>query len=73
MYHHIGQAMGWGMLPMMFGWTLLIVGLSWLGVSVISRQRLENRPKGEEILEERYARGEISREDFLSMKADLGH
>ena len=74
----VGVGMGWiGLLMMLFIWALIIVGVvalvTWLvrgsqggqagGTSGV------NRPL--EILKERYARGEISREEYERMRQDL--
>ncbi len=70
-----GWGMGWGM---GFGWLfwLLIIGLVIWGIKAISenRGRNESRPSGDralEILKERYARGEIDRDEYEARKRDL--
>lgn len=78
-YHGMGDGWSW----MMFGgffWILLMVflvlGLAWSLRGGGARQVLppaERRSVGLDILEERYARGEIEREEFLQKKADLLH
>lgn len=65
---------------MMFGmllWPLLLIGLVWL-VWQNSRQGEAGpqpspplRAGAREILDERYARGEIKREEYLSRRQDL--
>jgi putative membrane protein len=73
-----------GMMGMMgFGWgfmaliPLTVVGLVVLGVYYIASEFTDNRfpPDGVndaiETLNERYARGEISREQYLKMKGDV--
>ena len=76
----------WGMHPMMFMWGAgglvmmlmmlvfwglviagLVVGLRWL-----LGQRPAHRDEAYEILRQRYARGEIDRQEFESRKRDLG-
>jgi putative membrane protein len=49
------------------GVVLLVRGLSNSGAS----EPLVRRPRGLEALEERYARGEIKRDEFLEKKQDL--
>ncbi|CUH95352.1 hypothetical protein P22_1422 [Propionispora sp. 2/2-37] len=63
------------MLPMLIFWGLILWGGFILGRKLILVSQ-ENRPAGEsrtalEILKERYAKGEISREEFEKMKQDL--
>ena len=76
----------WGMHPMMFMWGagglvmmlmmlvfwgLVIAGLI-LGVRWLARQgRWEGRDEALEILRQRYARGEIDKQEFETRKRDL--
>ena len=69
--------MGWfGMILMMVFWILVIIGLvfliKWL-IQTTSSGNTDRRtgPKAIDILEERYARGEISKEEFETIKQDL--
>jgi putative membrane protein len=70
-------AIGWGGLPLVPGlmgigfWVLLIVLIVFL---VRSRQTTagDSGASAVRLLEERYARGEITREDFLERRAVLG-
>lgn len=62
---------GFGFLPMLLFWALVIAGIAmlvrWLALGTPS-----SRPgRAQQILEERYAKGELTREQFLKMKADL--
>lgn len=54
---------------------LIIAGIVWLVRSTASpsggRPRLERRSPGVDILEERYARGEINRDEYLQKKRDI--
>jgi putative membrane protein len=75
---------GWGMHPMMWGawgygmmfmmlifWALVIAAVV-LGIRWISAQGKEPRSDSAiEILKQRYARGEIDKEEFDSRKKDL--
>ncbi len=65
----------WGigmMLFMFLFWGLVIVGIV-LGIRWLVRQgRAEGRDSALEILRQRYARGEINREEFEAKKRDLG-
>ena len=53
----------------------LVVGVIWLmrsaSYSGAGRLQLPRRSSGLDILEERYARGEINREEFLQKKQEL--
>jgi putative membrane protein len=81
---HMGQWMmgdwgvGWfGMIFMLVFWALVIGGvillIRWLAQSSAGRGRSgpNEGSKAVDILKERYARGEISRDQFESMKKDL--
>lgn len=64
-----GWGMGFGWLFMIGFWVLVI-----LGVVFLVRTLLGGAGKGEtplDILRKRYARGEITREEFEKMKSDL--
>ncbi len=75
----MGYGMGWlGMIMMVVFWGLLIVGgiflVKWL-VQATGRGGASTAGGGGralEILKERYARGEITKAEFESMRADLG-
>jgi putative membrane protein len=78
---------GWGMHPMwgvwgawgvammvmrLLFWGVVIVGIV-LGIrSLMGQGRQSHQDAAMDILRERYARGEITREEFGSMKRDLG-
>ncbi|NQU13805.1 MAG: SHOCT domain-containing protein [Desulfobacteraceae bacterium] len=70
--------MGWfGMIFMIIFWGLIITGIvlliRWLIQTTGSRGQsgVGTGSKAMDILEERYARGEITRDEFESMKKDL--
>lgn len=74
-----GYGMGWhwlGWLGMAFFWLVLVL-LVLAAVKYLIGNRRSNAPDGERkpdalaILEERYARGEIDREEFLKKRDDL--
>jgi putative membrane protein len=78
---------GWGMHPgwwmwgpagavmllmMLVFWVLVITGLV-LGIRWLARQGQQERPdRALDILRERYARGEITKEEFETRRRDLG-
>jgi len=72
-----GWGMGWfGMIMMMAFWILVIVGLIFLIRWLIQATRggkegLHGTSRALDILKERYARGEIDREEFETKKRDL--
>jgi putative membrane protein len=53
---------------------VVVVGVLWLVYSLAAartQNRLGRRSPGREALEERYARGEISRDEYLEKKRDI--
>ena len=73
-----GWGMGWfGMIFMIIFWGLIIIGIvlliRWLIQTTGSRgsSGVSTGSKAMDILEERYARGEITRDEFESMKRDI--
>lgn len=68
------MAFGFGGIFMWLFWIALIVVVVWLLKSVISGQA-NQAPRDRsalEILEQRYAKGEIDKEEFEQKKRDLG-
>jgi len=70
---------------MMFGagmllWPLLIVGLIWFLINQrdqstqksSSSPAVSERPDARALLDERYARGELNRDEYLMRREDLG-
>lgn len=71
-FGHFGWGMGFGWVFMLLFWGLAILGIAalvkWLWPSSVNG----GRPKTAlEILNERYARGEIDREEYERIKRDL--
>ncbi len=72
-----GWGMGWfGMIFMLVFWVLVVVGLAFLIKWLIQATKGEKDvPNGSskaiDILKERYARGEINKEEFEKIKRDL--
>lgn len=72
--HAWGWGMGFGMIGMVLFWILVIAGIVVL-VRWVSSSRSSSPPPGKtpiDLLNERYARGEIDRREFEEMKRDLG-
>lgn len=67
-----GGGMGFGGLWMVLLWGVLIVGVIVLAKFLWRGSKTRSEPsKALQILEERYARGEINREEFEHKKRDL--
>ena len=72
----LGMGFGGGLLMVLF-WVVLIVGAVWLARGLFpsgqqppaSSSRSE--PNADEILKQRYARGEITKEQYEQMRRDL--
>ncbi|HLD72773.1 MAG TPA: SHOCT domain-containing protein [Candidatus Nanoarchaeia archaeon] len=63
---------GWGyMLIGMVIWVLVIVGIIWLILRFINKERFSWGKKPLEILQERYAKGELTKTEFEKMKKEL--
>lgn len=82
-YGGYGMMGGFGLIGTILFWILLILAIVWLWRSLDLGQTLRNsgsegqssservRPRALDIAKERYARGEISKEDFEQLKQDL--
>jgi putative membrane protein len=76
---HFGDGMGWWMLFggawMMLFWAAVVGLVVWLVIRLTRRSDTNGRDDGRrtplEIARERYARGEISREEFEQIRKDL--
>jgi putative membrane protein len=70
-----GGAGGFNMVFWLLALVLLAGGLVWFMRSSpligLGRQASTGRPGGLDLLEQRYARGEINREEYLQKKGDL--
>ena len=68
---------GWGMgfvggIVMILFWVLIIAGVMYLAKLVIKGSKGEEKPETAlDILKKRYAKGEISREEFEEKKKDM--
>lgn len=78
MFWHYGGPW-WGMMGYAWGWHMAVGALFWLGflvLVVVAMQRFRNGGSGGQesaltLLKERYARGEIGRDEFLEKQRDL--
>lgn len=57
--------MGFGVLPMLLFWVLVAAGVALLVRGLFSRS------SSRDILEQRYARDDLTRDEFLKMKGDF--
>lgn len=64
--------MGFGFLFLVLIVGLIVYAIGWKPQFQNQVVRQEYNPKPYEILKERYARGEISREEFQELRSDLG-
>ena len=67
-----GWGMGFGWIFMILFWVVVIVGVVYI-VQAISRRAGQSGPEENplDILKKRYAKGEITKEEFERMKDDL--
>jgi putative membrane protein len=72
MMHSTGPDAGWILLALTL-WALAVAGALWLGAQLVRRPRPTptSLPSPLDILERRYAAGEITREDFDEARARL--
>jgi len=70
-----GMAGGFGWIFMVLWWVLIVVGIvalvKWMGTSNDTGERGRGGSKALDILNERYARGEIDDQEFQKRKRDL--
>ena len=77
-WDHTGSGMGWGFgfggLAMILFWVVIIAAVFILVRGFFGGSSRNDKPDGKsalDILKERYARGEIGREEFEQKKRDL--
>ena len=67
-----GQHMGWwGGFGMMLGWLIVLVAVVALVWLLLRRSGGGSADRAEDVLRERYARGEIDDETYRRMRAEL--
>jgi putative membrane protein len=72
------QMDGWGWGGAVFGWLVMILvaaAIAWLVWSAARRlgERRSRSPSARKLLNQRYARGESTREEYLQRRDDLSH
>lgn len=70
-----GMGWGWiglGVVHMLLFWVLVILGILALARWLAAGSPRNEGPRALEILKARYAKGEITREQFEQMKRDIG-
>lgn len=65
------HTMGFGGGFMWIIWILVIVAVVWLVIAVSRQDRSSREPSPREILDRRYARGEIDQETYERMRSEL--
>jgi putative membrane protein len=72
MHWNYGTGMGFGWLFMIIFWALVIIGIVFLIRSVMSSSKTQGKTETAfDILKKRYAKGEISKEEFEEKKKDV--
>lgn len=66
-----GCGMGFGWIFMIILWALLILGIVYLIQNIAKGSRKEDNEMPIDILKKRYAKGEITKEEFEKMKDNL--
>ncbi len=67
-----GWGMGFGWIFMILFWILVILGIVFLVRLVLEAQKNKQSPESPiDILKKRYAKGEITKEEFQNMKNDI--
>jgi putative membrane protein len=69
--YHMLSGMGGGMLLVVLFWIVVIALIFWGLISMSRIQYRGSEPDAQEILKQRYARGEISREQFEQARMAL--
>lgn len=67
-----GMMGGWGMLMMLLFWVGLILLIVWVVRSVVAASQGTGSSTARQTLDQRYARGELTRKEYEQIKKDIG-
>jgi putative membrane protein len=71
----MGFSMGYGGIWMILFWVLVIAGSIWLLTQLFPKStndsNVERREDPLQIVDERYARGELTKEEYTTLRSDL--
>ena len=79
MGNYYGDTLGWGMgggIMMIIFWAAIILFIVWIAREASGRNNSDKTRHGKsalEVLEERYAKGEIDKKEFEEKKKDLSN
>lgn len=71
--YYVGNMMGWGVAGgafMMFFWVAIVIFIAWI-FKGSNEKSAHHTSSALDILKERYAKGEINKEEFQMKKTDL--
>jgi putative membrane protein len=66
-----GWGMGFGWIGMLLFWGLIIAGIAYLVAAARKERTCHTEESALDILKKRFAKGEITKDDFTRMKDDL--
>ncbi len=66
-----GWGMGFGWIYMIVFWALVILGIAYIIKLIAGREVKDGKESALDILKKRYAKGEITKEEYEKMKDDL--
>lgn len=68
-----GMMGAWGMLPMLLFWIGLILLIVWVVRAAIGSNPSSRDTNARELLDQRYARGELTRKEYEQIKKDISN
>ena len=73
---YFGHMFGWGLgggIMMLIFWVVIIILIVWAVKEFSGKKDIESKSSALDILKERYAKGEINKEEFETKKKDLAN
>lgn len=70
--HMFGWGLGGGIMMLIF-WAIIIILIVWAVKEFSGKRDSNSKPSTMDILKERYAKGEIDKEEFENKKKDLSN